>query len=228
MHAPLDDHGHDRTAGAVAEWENGAPPTRSRDLEGAMGWMDATFEEREVRERAAGRWWVFLFTGIGWLIFALILFQWDYATVSAISYLFGVSLLVAAANEWMQFWVSTTGWRIVHAILSVLFTIGGIYALWSPYDTFATLAALIGFYFLAKGTYDLTVAFVTKGQFELWWLHLAMGLAEILLAFWVAGDFREKAILLVVYIGLLALLRGITELFLAFKLKALQSHPASV
>jgi uncharacterized membrane protein HdeD (DUF308 family) len=195
---------------------------------GSMGWMDATFEEREVVERAAGRWWVFLLMGIGWLVFALILFQWDYATVSAISYLFGVTLLVAAVNEWFQFWVSTTGWRIVHGILSVLFTLGGIYALWHPYDTFATLAALIGFYFLAKGTFDLTVAFTTKGQFELWWLHLVTGIAEILLAFWVAGDFREKAILLVVYVGLLALMRGITEIFLAFKLRALQSHPASI
>jgi hypothetical protein len=32
----------------------------------------------------------------------------------------------------------------------------------------------------------------------------------------------------VIYVGLIALTRGITELFLAFKLKALQSHPASV
>ena len=31
-----------------------------------MGTMNAMFEEREVRERAAGKWWVFLFTGIAW------------------------------------------------------------------------------------------------------------------------------------------------------------------
>ena len=193
-----------------------------------MGWMDGTFEEREVRERSAGSWWVFLLTGMAWLVYALILFQWDYVTVSAISYLFGVTLLVFGVNEWFQFVVSTTGWRIVHAILSVLFVLGGIYALWHPYDTFEGLAALIGFAFLAKGVYDLVVAFVTKGQFELWWLQLVTGVAEILLAFWVAGDFRAGAVLLVAYVGTLALLRGITEIFLALKLKALQSHPASV
>jgi hypothetical protein len=42
---------------------------------------------------------------------------------------------------------------------------------------------------------------------------------EITIAFWVAGSFREKAILLVVCVGVIALMRGITELFLAFKLK---------
>jgi uncharacterized membrane protein HdeD (DUF308 family) len=193
-----------------------------------MGTMNAMFEEREVRERAAHYWWIFLLTGIAWLIFALIVFQWSYATVSAISYLFGVVLLVASVNEWFQLGVSTTGWKFVHGILGVLFILGGIYALWNPYDTFKTLAALIGFYFLAKGVFDLMVAFMTKGQFELWWLQLVTGIVEIGLAFWVAGDFHEKAILLVIYVGLIALMRGITELFLAFKLKALQSHPASV
>jgi len=193
-----------------------------------MGTMNALFEEREVRERAAGKWWVFLLTGIAWLIFAVIVFQWNYATVSAISYLFGVVAIVVGVNEFFQLAVSTTGWKFVHGILGVLFIIGGVYALWHPYDTFQTLAALVGFFFLAKGTFDLVVAFMTKGQFELWWLQLITGIIEILLAFWVAGDFHEKAILLVIYVGLIALMRGITELFLAFKLKALQSHPASV
>jgi uncharacterized membrane protein HdeD (DUF308 family) len=193
-----------------------------------MGTMDAMFEEREVVERAAGKWWIFLLTGISWLVFALIVFQWNYTSVAAISYLFGVVAMVAGINEFFQFGVSTTGWKIVHAILGVLFLLVGIYALWHPYDTFATLAALVGFFLLFKGIFDLMVAFMTKGQFELWWLQLITGIVEILLAFWVAGNFREKAILLVIYVGVVALMRGITELFLAFKLKGLRGPTASV
>jgi uncharacterized membrane protein HdeD (DUF308 family) len=193
-----------------------------------MGTMNALFEEREVRERVAGSWWVFLLTGIAWLVFALIVFQWDYTTIASISYLFGVVALAATINEVFQIFVSTTGWKFVHGILGALFLVGSIAALWHPYHTFQTLAALIGYFLLAKGTFDLAVAFMTKGQFELWWLQLVTGIGEILLAFWIAGDFREQAILLVIYVGLAALLRGITELFLAFKLKALQRHPASV
>ncbi len=44
---------------------------------------------------------------------------------------------------------------------------------------------------------------------------------EAMAAFWVAGSFRQQAILLVVYVGIVALTRGITEIFLAFKLKGL-------
>ena len=39
--------------------------------------------------------------------------------------------------------------------------------------------------------------------------------------------FREKAILLVVYVGIIALSRGITEIFLAFKLKGLRRRLAA-
>jgi len=178
------------------------------------------FEEREVVEEAAGRWWIFLLTGIAWLVFALLVFQWNYTTVYAISYLFGVIALVAGVNEFAQIPFTTTGWKWVHGILGVLFIIAGIWALVHPHNAFDTLAALIGFFFLVKGIFDLTVAFLTKPYFELWWLQLVIGVIEILLAFWVAGDFRQKAILLVVYVGIIALTRGITEIFLAFKLRS--------
>jgi uncharacterized membrane protein HdeD (DUF308 family) len=130
--------------------------------------------------------------------------------------------IIAGVNEFFEITVSTTGWKIVHGILGVLFVLVGIYALIHPYDTFATLAALVGLFLLFRGIFDVTVAFVTKDEFDLWWLQLVAGLAQILLAFWVAGDFKEKAILLVIYVGIVALMRGITELFLAFKLKGLQ------
>ena len=159
--------------------------------------MNDMFGPREILEEAADRWWIFLLTGIAWLIFALIVFQWDYTTVVAISYLFGVVAVIAGVNEFMAITISTTGWKWIHGLLGVLFVLVGIYALWNPYDTFATLAALVGLF-------------------------------EIVLAFWVAGDFREKAILLVIYVGIIALMRGISEIFVAFKLKGLRRRLAAV
>ena len=191
-----------------------------------MTTIDTMFDEREVLEEAASRWWLFLLTGIGWLVFALLVFQWDFTTVYAVSILFGCVAVVAGINEFLQMTVSTTGWKIVHAILGVLFVLAGLWAFVHPHNAFATIAGLMGFFLLFKGIFDLTVAFVAKSQFELWWLQLIVGIIEILLAFWVAGSFRDKAILLVVYVGVIALSRGITELFLAFKLKGLKRRLA--
>ena len=54
-------------------------------------------------------------------IFALLVFQWSYTTVYAVSYLFGFVALFAGLNELFQITVSTSGWKIVHGILGVLF-----------------------------------------------------------------------------------------------------------
>ena len=153
--------------------------------------MNDMFGPREVLEEAADRWWLFLLSGIAWLVFALLVFQWDYTTVYAISILFGVVAVIAGVNEFFAIPVSTSGWRWVHFILGLVFVLVGIYALWNPYDTFSTLAALVGFFLLVKGVFDITVAFITKEEFELWWLQLVIGLIEIMLAFWVAGNFRR-------------------------------------
>ena len=190
--------------------------------------MNNLFGPREILEEAADRWWIFLITGIAWLVFALLVFQWDYTTVYAIAILFGVVALVAGINEFLAISISTTGWKWIHGLLGVLFVLVSIYALWNPFDTFATLAALVGFFLLIKGIFDITVAFITKDEFDLWWLQLIVGLLEILLAFWIAGDFRESAILLVIYVGIIALARGITEIFVAFKLKGLRGRLAAL
>jgi uncharacterized membrane protein HdeD (DUF308 family) len=187
-----------------------------------MTTIDTMFEEREVVLEAAGRWWIFLVTGIAWLVFSLLIFRFDMTSVTTIGILFGVVAIIAGLNEFMAIMVSTRGWQIAHGILGVIFVIVGIFAFIEPGSAFAALASIIGFFFLFKGIFDITLAFATKGEFDLWWLQLVVGLLEIGLAFWVAGNFREKAILLIVYTGLVALSKGISELFLAFKLRSLR------
>jgi uncharacterized membrane protein HdeD (DUF308 family) len=189
--------------------------------------LNIDLEERDVAEGAARLWWLFLITGIGWLVFALAVFQWNFTTVYAVSYLFGFVALFAGVNEFLQLGVWTTGWKIAHGILGALFIAAGIWAIAPPPNAFATLAGLVGFFLLFKGIMDLTASFIAKAQFELWWLQLVLGIVEIVLAFWIAGDFRKKVILLVVYVGVVALTRGITELFLAFKLHRLKKELAA-
>ena len=191
-----------------------------------MRTLNMMFDERDLVEDTAEHWWVFLLNGIAWLVFALLVFQWDYTTVYAVSFLFGVVAFFAAANEFMHLAVSTTGWKIVHGILGVLFVIAGFWALAHPHTAFSTLAAVIGFFVLFKGILDVTIGLTTRAVFDLWWLQLTIGILEIALAFWVAGSFRQSVILLVVYVGIVALTRGITEIFLAFRLKGLRRSTA--
>lgn len=191
-------------------------------MQAGTGKVADLFTDHEVVDDASG-WWLFFLTGVAWLLFALIVFQWDYTTVYAVSYLFGVVAVLAGVNELLQIAVSTTAWKIARAVLGALFLAAGAWALVHPDTAFGTLAALIGIFLLCKGVFDLVVALTTKERFAGWWLQLAVGIVEILLAFWVAGAFREQVILLVVYVGVVALTRGVTEILLALKLLAATS-----
>jgi uncharacterized membrane protein HdeD (DUF308 family) len=192
--------------------------------EGQLSTVDTLFDEREVLRSASGAWWVFLVSGIAWLVIAVLIFRFDITSVRSIGILFGVMAIVAGVNEFIAITVSTIGWKFVRGLLGVVFVLVGLFAFIEPGSAFVALASVIGFFFLFKGIFDIAVAMTTKGEFDLWWLQLVAGILEIALAFWVAGNFHEEAILLLVYAGLVALSKGITELFLAFKLKSLRPH----
>jgi uncharacterized membrane protein HdeD (DUF308 family) len=189
--------------------------------------MDLRLEAKEAVEDAADKWWILLLSGIAWLVFAVIVFQGSYQTVYAVSILFGVVAIIAGMTEFAGLGIWTTGWKIVHGLLGALYLVAGIWALVHPHNAFATLAALMGLFLLIKGIYDIMVSFIAKEQFEMWWLQLVLGILEVILAFWVSGSFKRSVILLVAYVGIIALSRGITDLFMAFKLRGLKKELAA-
>ena len=188
----------------------------------------AIMSDQEVLESAANTWWLFLLGGIAWLIVSLVLFRFDYTSVHAIAILFGIVAIFAGVGEFMAMGASTTGWKVVRAILGLIFIVVGIVAFWHPGNTFTALASVIGFFFLFKGIFDLTVAFATKGVNPLWWISLVIGSLELVIAFWASSaEFSHKAALLVFYVGLVALSKGITDIILAFKLKGVRKQLAT-
>jgi uncharacterized membrane protein HdeD (DUF308 family) len=159
-----------------------------------------------------------------WLLFSIIVFRFDYTTVSAISILFGILMLAAAVMEVASVFLSH-GWRrIGHGLLGVAFIVLAIVSFAHPGDTFKALAAVMSFYFVLKGTFDLVLAIATRPENDLWWLGLTIGIAEILLGFWAAGDFGHKVILLVIWVGAAALTHGISEIVFAFSLRHTRSE----
>jgi uncharacterized membrane protein HdeD (DUF308 family) len=182
-----------------------------------------SFEERELAESASRFWWLYLVTGILWLWITLIILSLDMDTVYAIAILFGFVAIGAGINEFFAMGVSTTGWRIAHAILGVLFIAAGIVAFFQPQGTFVALAAIVAWVLLFKGIFDIILALASHPA-HLWWVGLIVGVIEILLAFWAAGYFRGSAIILVAWVAALTLLRGITEIVMAFRLRHLKKE----
>ena len=177
-------------------------------------------EERQVVESAAGMWWMFLLTGILWLLVSIILFRFDYTSVSAISILFGFVAIFAGLNEFIAMTMAPRWWKVMHILLGLLFIGVGIVAFIHPGNTFAALAAVFSFFLIFKGGFDVIVSIATRGEIEVWWLQLVVGLVELALGFWAAAYFGRSAILLVAWVAAIALLRAITEIIFAFKLRS--------
>ena len=185
-------------------------------------------EEREVAREAGRLWWWFLITGIAWMIVAWIILRWDPTSIATIAYLFGFVAIFFGVNELMMMGGSSTGWKIWHAVFGVICVIVGIVAFFNPTSTFLALASIIAFLFILKGTFDIIVSVATRGESDVWWLQLVVGIIELLLGFWAAGpgfqQYGRQALLLVLWVGLTCLFRGITEIIFAFKLHGLNKE----
>jgi uncharacterized membrane protein HdeD (DUF308 family) len=163
-------------------------------------------------------WWVYLITAAAWFIIAWIVLRFDLRSVAAISVMAGIVILAAGLAELFNAFAAP-GWRWLHGILGAVFVITGFVAFFRPGGTFAILAAIIGWYLLFKGLLDIVLAFATKEDNDAWWLGLIVGIIEVGLGFWAAGRFGRSAALLIVFVGAIALTRGITDIVLAFRLR---------
>lgn len=171
-------------------------------------------------------WWLFLITGVCWIIvswFILAFNQSPVRSIGTVAVLAGIVVLVAGVAELFQAFTAP-GWRWLHAILGVLFLVTGIVCLINPGGTVFWLAAFIGWYLLFKGAADIVLAFLTKKEHDGWWLGLIVGILEMLLGFWAAGRFTRSFALLIVFVGAICLARGITDFIMAFRVRDLAKH----
>src|SRR5262245_55145776 len=80
-------------------------------------------------------WWLFLITGIAWLIIALIVLRFNFTSVWSIAVLAGAVVLVAAVAEGFYTFVAPS-WQWLHGLLAVLFAILAIVIFANPGRSF--------------------------------------------------------------------------------------------
>jgi uncharacterized membrane protein HdeD (DUF308 family) len=162
-------------------------------------------------------WWLLLITGTAWIALSIVILRFDYTTVAAVAVLFGVYCLAAAATQTMIGAVSSsTGWRIAHGLLAALLVMAGVASFANFGATFDTLTAIISFYFMVRGCFDLVTAFanIMSG----WWVLLICGFIELGLGFWAAGSWNASVVVLVASVAAAALVHGIGDIALGFQI----------
>jgi len=187
--------------------------------------MDASAREPELREvgiALSKLWWLWLVFGFLWILIALVILQFDQASVTTVGVLIGAMFLISGVQQLGLAAMVGGAARWVLVFFGALLVVAGIISLISPENTFAGIADILGFLFLIVGIFWIIQAFGERGMNELWWFGLISGVAMIVLAFWTGGQFFiDKAYVLLVFAGIWALFHGINDIFRAFQIRAL-------
>jgi uncharacterized membrane protein HdeD (DUF308 family) len=191
--------------------------------------MSVTDEGTAIRSRTraglarlAGPWWIFLLTGIAWLILSWIALRFAPASVPTVGILLGFFFLAAMVNE---FFIASVlpGWRWLHVLMGLIFAFGAGWSFAQPYNAFWALASILGLLLVFRGTLDIITAVSTREVNSVWWLGMVVGILEIFLGFWASQQYRPvQGALLLIWIGFFALFRGISEIVIAFELRRAQ------
>ena len=169
-------------------------------------------------------WWLWLVFGFLWIVIALIVLQFDRASITTVGVLIGAMFLTSGFQQLAIAGAGLVeGWlRWVLIFFGVLLVLAGVVALFNPEDTFAGVADVLGFLFLLVGVFWIVQAFGERDVNALWWFGLISGVAMIVLAFWTGGQFFiDKAYLLLVFAGIWAMFHGVNDLFRAFQIREL-------
>jgi uncharacterized membrane protein HdeD (DUF308 family) len=176
---------------------------------------------RDSARRLTGYWWVFLIAGMAWTAAALVILQFNHASMTTVGILVGI-LFLAVGIENMAIATLDVPARWLWALFGVLFIVSAIVCFANPTSTFAGLADMLGFLFLIVGVWWMVRAFLERAINPLWWLTLISGILMTVMAFWTSGQFFiHKAYVLLVFAGIWALMQGITTIVRAFQIRSL-------
>jgi uncharacterized membrane protein HdeD (DUF308 family) len=176
-----------------------------------------------VRERS-NYWWVILLVGIGWLVIAWLVLRADITSLATVGFLLGGLFLAAGVNELGVGSMVGGGWKVVHYIIAVIFLLGGLWAFIRPINTFFALVSVLGLVLFLQGAFEIVRGISSRGENPYWWLGLVSGVLLVLLAFWVSASDRVfhlqgRTYLVLLWVGLMALIRGVTSIVLAFMIR---------
>jgi uncharacterized membrane protein HdeD (DUF308 family) len=181
-------------------------------------------EERMIARQGARNWWVFLVTGIAWLVVAWLVLRLNETSLSTVGILLGIVFLAAGVNEAVLGSLLSGGWKVWYYVMAVVFILAGVWALIDPIDTFFALASVLGLILILYGSLEIVRSAASRSTNPYWGFGLAAGILMIVLAFWVSGSDRvyalaQRSFLILFWVGFFALFKGFSQIMLAFGIR---------
>ena len=190
-------------------------------------------EERLIVREGARYWWLFLVSGVLWLLIAWLVLRLNATSITTVGVLLGVVFGLSGINEVGVAALAPGGWKVWHYVLAAIFFLGGLYGFVRPVNTFFALASVLGLILVFYGAFEIIQGVASRAVNPYWWLNLIMGILLVLLAFWVSGSDRvyalaQRTFLILFWVGFFALFRGFSQIFMAFAVRHEGQEAAAV
>jgi hypothetical protein len=177
-----------------------------------------------LQQGAAKWWWAPLVSAALWFVIAWLVLRADYTSLATVGVLVGIVFLVSLVAE-VGLAAVMTGWvRVLNVLLAIVFAFGAVWSFVRPVDTFFALASVLGLLIFLQGLSYITRGVALRDQSPYWWLDATGGGLLIVLAIWISTSDRvwtlgTRAVFILLWVGLMAIFRGITDIGLAFSLR---------
>jgi uncharacterized membrane protein HdeD (DUF308 family) len=177
---------------------------------------------RQTIQTASRGWWLLLLSGLVSIVAGgiILLGEWTIGDLAAfIGAVFIVRGIVTAASIPLD--GSARRWSIVFGLLQ--FGVG--MAVWTwPGQTLLVLAAFIGWWVLFSGVMNISGSVMARGILPYWGVGLVLGIAELLLSFYLLGRPGLTLFAAIVAVGIWSIVYGVVELTIALDLRAVMGR----
>jgi uncharacterized membrane protein HdeD (DUF308 family) len=119
---------------------------------------------------------------------------------------------------------SSTGWRILQALLGVLYIIVGFELAFDPLAGAIALTVVVALMLIIDGVARIVMAFMNRGRG--WGWSIALGALNILLGAWIWTGIPVSGVVIGFFVGLQLLFAGILWIMIGFSGRSAQAATA--
>jgi len=173
-------------------------------------------------ESLTRNWWLVALRGVAAILFGLIAFVRPGMTLTALVYLFGAYALIGGAFAIAAaLWAAGAGQRFWALLFDGLLGVAaGVIAFVYPGLTALALLYLIAFWAIVSGVVEIVAAIRLRRVIASEWMLGLAGLASIVLGVLLVAFPRAGALSVILVIGAYALIFGVLQIALAFRLRS--------
>ncbi len=172
----------------------------------------------------ANRWWIFLIRGLAGVIFGILAIVYPGAALVALTILFGAYAFVDGIFALAAAFTGIGGTRWWALLLEGILGLVVAFYVWTQ-PTFSTVVLVyaVAFWAVITGIIEIVAGFQLRDVIKNEWLYILAGVVSIIFGILVFRDVDAGAFAIAWTIGIYAIIFGVMQLGLAFRLNGMRT-----